>query len=95
MMENNNIEINTLQRETVSLKRLYAEFNRETIAKMKAHNMEITEEPYNLDEVLRFLQDDSDRNEKQYEDRNAMKAQLFTEWLEEKNIQMSAKEFEQ
>ena len=80
-MEQQSIEI-----QPQNYKRLYAEFNREIIVKMKERGMEVEEEPYDLNEVLRYLSDVSARMGKQFEDRNAMKAQIFSEWLVKKGI---------
>lgn len=68
--------------ETVDLRRLYGRFNRETIEKMKTREMEIIDEPYDLTEVLRYVQDEAARKESMLTDRNAMKAELFVEWLQ-------------
>lgn len=48
---------------------------------MKSLGMEIDEEPYDLEKVLEYLKDEKLRNEKKLEDRNAMKAEMFNEWI--------------
>jgi hypothetical protein len=83
------IEITTKEAESgsVNLRRLYGEFNRETISRLKERGLTVAEEPYDLDEVMRYLRCDDERNKKQLEDRNAMKAQIFYEWLNKKGIE--------
>ena len=81
-------EIHLSNTEKPNYKRLYGVFNRETIAKMTDMKMEVTEEPYNIDEVFRYLSSQEDRARDQFENRNAMKAQLFAEWLQEKGISL-------
>lgn len=75
-----------IETQVPNYKRLYAEFNREIISKMKSLGMEVEEEPYDLNEVLRYLADSPARMGKQLEDRNAIKAQIFSEWLANKGI---------
>lgn len=70
----------------VNYRRLYGEFNRETIQKMKTKGFEVAEEPYDLGEVMRYLEDVESREKDKLTDRNAMKAQMFSEWLVEKGL---------
>lgn len=62
-------------------RRLYGAYNRGVINKMRGLQMEVVEEPYNTNEVLRYLTDSGAREANQLSDRNAMKAHLFAEWL--------------
>ncbi len=75
-----------IKKPETNYKRLYGQFNRETIDKMKLLNMQIDEEPYDLEKVLEYLKDEEKRNENKFEDRNAMKAEMFYEWLVKNNI---------
>lgn len=81
------IEMNRVEKNPdVNYRRLYGEFNRETIQKMKERGFEIAEEPYDISEVMRYLEDKDNREKDKLTDRNAMKAQMFSEWLAEKGL---------
>jgi len=70
----------------IDYKRLYGQFNREIIGRMQLLGMEIEEEPYDLNQVLEYLKYKGLRNQKKLEDRNAMKAEMFYEWLLKNNF---------
>lgn len=77
-----------IKKPEINHKRLYGQFNREIIDKMRLLNMEVEEEPYNLEKVLEYLKDKKQREEKKFQDRDAMKAEMFHEWILKNNINL-------
>ena len=82
-MENQIPQINQriVESTTPNYKRLFGQFNREVIEKMKGLGMEIGDETYDVNEVLRYLGDEKARSEALLEDHNAQKADVFVDWL--------------
>lgn len=85
-IKNSIIQNQEIKKPEVNHRRLYGQFNREIVGRMKSLGMEIDEEPYDLEKVLEYLKDEKLRNEKKLEDRNAMKAEMFNEWILKNNI---------
>lgn len=78
---------NITTNEKINYRRLYGQFIREIIDRMKALNMEVRKESYDINEVLKYLSDENLRLQNQ-DDLNAIEAQIFYEWLRKNNFEL-------